>query len=285
MHTRKPSLDLRALAPDLAPKTAVRLHPRPGRALAARSKLGGVLAWQTAEAWPSCAEHGAPRVGVLQLAREDLPEIPFPPGADLFQLFWCAMPHAFHAPGPLACWGAAASLVELRPDAPAPAPDALREWVPKECVFAPERVVEYPSAFELPPERVAALDALIAEHAAQELDMLGIENDASLYQYHFSVAPGTKVGGYVHWMQDPDVPKCAAGHAMDHLLTVASLEFDGAWQRWLPEEDLAIWSRPYAERKLVQSPTGLTFGDAGSYYIFTCPRCAERPIAAVHQSS
>jgi hypothetical protein len=72
---------------------------------------------------------------------------------------------------------------------------------------------------------------------------------------------------------------------MEHLLTVASLEFDGTWQRWLPEEDRSVWSRPYGERRLVQSAAGLTFGDAGDYYVFACPRCPERPITAVLQSS
>jgi hypothetical protein len=35
-------------------------------------------------------------------------------------------------------------------------------------------------------------------------------------------APGSKIGGWVDWVQDPRWPECDRGHRMDHLLTVAT---------------------------------------------------------------
>jgi hypothetical protein len=96
--------------PELAElrRTTVRLHPRAGTPELAGSKLGGDLAWPAGELWPLCreprvdfdrqrADHAC-HVGVLQLCKEDVPELGFPPGKDVFQMTWCPRPH--HEPGP-----------------------------------------------------------------------------------------------------------------------------------------------------------------------------------------
>lgn len=65
----------------------VLLHPEPGLTGAESSGLGGEFAWPRGEAWPT-DEDGVPFQGGLQLWRRDFPELPYPAGSDLLQLFW-----------------------------------------------------------------------------------------------------------------------------------------------------------------------------------------------------
>jgi hypothetical protein len=214
-------------------------------------------------------------VPVLQLRREDLPELPFPDGSDLFQLLWCPNDHPpLYAPICRTFWRRRAAIPEPLPAPPAPG-DAAPGYVPRPCRLYPERVVEYPHVADLP-----------ADLARAVLDWQGTDADP-LYEWELSVAEGTKVGGYVHWVQDPDVPRCACGRPMAHLLTVASAEFDGgSWRRWCPVEDAHVcWSAPLEERLAAQAAAGLMLGDMGSLFVFGCTACPERPIAWVMQSS
>src|SRR5437660_5405135 len=94
--TPPPSYDVSSLFPDLADKatTTIRLHPRYGDEPPMNaSKLGGTFLWPMDEAWPVCPAHEIPFVTVLQLRANDFPEMPFPPGSDLFQLLWCPREH------------------------------------------------------------------------------------------------------------------------------------------------------------------------------------------------
>ena len=274
-------------AADLPTATTIRLHPRVGDPPASTSHMGGSIAWPANEPWPRCDEHNAPLVPVLLLLRADVPELPFPEGADVFQLLWCPRDHedAGYAPRALARWRALAS----QPCAhrPEPGGDAKSDYVPRPCVLHPERVVVRPSAFELDSKRlrIEALEELVRDHAAYELERLGIPENTALYQYHLSVAPGTKALGFVRWIQDPDVPRCDCGAAMHHLVTIDSAEFDGAYQRWMPLDERHVWKQGYAARRAVQSAAGLMLGDMGAVFVFVCTTCPERPIKSVHQSS
>ena len=89
-----------------------------------------------------------------------------------------------------------------------------------------------PSGYELQ-SRAESLDEILRDAASDDVIALGIPPHDPLHQYHFSVAPGTKVRGHVRWVQEPQVPICACGAAMSHLLTIAAAEFDGAYQRWI----------------------------------------------------
>jgi hypothetical protein len=61
---------------------------------------------------------------------------------------------------------------------------------------------------------------------------------------------------------------------MDHLLTIASREYDGeSWRTWRPLD------LPYRH-----DDTGLMLGDAGDVSIFTCLTCDDCPTASVRQS-
>src|SRR5215208_4937386 len=109
-HTRAPAYDVAAEFPWLAEraKTTVRLHPRrvEHNLPADASKAGGLILWPRNEAWPVCDLHSCPYVTVLQLRRDDLPDVPFPEHADLLQLLWCPNDHDEHgyAPAPRIVW-------------------------------------------------------------------------------------------------------------------------------------------------------------------------------------
>lgn len=273
-------------APGLPTATAVRLHPRQGGSAPTASKLGGPIAWPAGEAWPCCDEHAAPLVPVLQLEHAGVPELPWPDGARRFQLLWCPRDHedTGYAPKAWAWWRAGGDGAWA--EAPAPGDDVNDEYVPKACVLAPERVVERPSPFELDEAVSARIDDAVRAEAAGELERLGIPATHPLYQYHLIVAPGTKAGGFVRWIQDPQVPRCAACDArMQHLVTIDSAEFDGSYQRWMPLADRGVWQGEYDARKQVQRPAGLMLGDMGAYFVFACGACADRPIATLHQCS
>jgi hypothetical protein len=284
---RTPPLDIdwARHAPDLTTATTVRLHPRAGESAPTASKMGGPIAWPRAETWPRCEEHDAPLVPVLQLARADVSELPWPTDADLFQLLWCPRDHEDHgyAPRSSAWWRRAGDGPWA--DGPPPGDDANEDYVPKPCVLAPERVIERPSAFELGGTRVGAIETAVRAAHASALAALGIPEETALYQYHLSVAPGTKALGHVRWIQDPDVPRCACGAAMQHLVTIDSAEFDGAWHRWMSLDERHVWTGDYKQRKAIQMAAGLMLGDMGAIFVFTCTTCPSRPIATRHQCS
>ena len=91
--------------PELANSTVttVRLHPRYGEESPLdASKIGGTFLWPATESWPVCPFHEIPLVTVLQLRASDFPEMPFPPGTDLFQTLWCPREHGERSSSPRA---------------------------------------------------------------------------------------------------------------------------------------------------------------------------------------
>jgi hypothetical protein len=156
--------------------------------------------------------------------------------------------------------------------------------IPNPCCLHPERVTEYPDIVELSDEERAKLE---------DWDDQG----GYIYQCLLSVAPGFKVGGYPDWIQDAEVPICECGRENEHLLTIASSEFDPASApRWCPLEDREFWEASqltnYHEDKktheaaaLAQVAPGLTIGDCGSVYLFICRECEGWPVKSVLQCS
>jgi hypothetical protein len=215
-------------------------------------------------------------MGVLQLYARDVPELPFPERTDLFQLLWCPNHHAapWWGPRPITVWRRAAEVT--RPLSAPPPPRFDEEWcamdyVPLRCVVHPERVVEYPGLRGLPgglAERVRQWD----------------QRHEGLYSAALSMAPGTKVGGHPWWIQGPEWPQCGCGRRMQHLLTIASGEFDERG-RWLPLEDRSdpTSTAPHPYEGPDPWPPGVMLGDVGSLYLFTCTACAERPLAGTMQ--
>lgn len=296
--TPPPAYEVSKLFPELAGRstTAVRLHPRYGNEPPAdASKLGGTCLWPAEEPWPLCPAHFIPLVTVLQLRAADFPEMPFPPGADLFQMLWCPREH-FEVPecrdkpspmywaDPRFFWRNSRTITRPRPDNPPPE-EPYYDYIPFPCRLLPERVIEFPSVYDLPEELVNR----ISEWEDQHLGPEGMHTCE--YEGELSAAPGTKVGGSIHWIQDPWQPGCpACGRPMEHLLTVATVEWDGVRDpRWMPLEERSIlatfpgrWEEWDEKHKAIFSarwiPTGLGLGDAGQMQLFVCRHCGRFPV-------
>ena len=318
--TPRPPLDIAAFFPELVPlaRQAVRLHPRRGpEPGAGESKLGGTFLWPMNEPWPFCpvghvesepqrtsdakllreeAEWrsilksqpalrvvGQPHdayAGVIQLRATDVPELGFPEGYDLFQLLWCPRDHLKHySPQCRVYWRQTTTISSILKDIPVPSVFEPH-YLPHICVFTPERIREYPAIGDLPEEMQQRIWEWEDTDAAQGYS----------YQYHLSVAPGTKIGGYVQWVQDPEFPLCTScQHEMEHLLTIDSLEWDGeSWRTWQPLEERHLTFDDASlvdQRQATQGSTGLVLGDANRLCVFICRRCPGWPTASIHQSS
>jgi hypothetical protein len=69
---------------------------------------------------------------------------------------------------------------------------------------------------------------------------------------------------------------------MEHHVTIASTEWDGAWfNRWKPIEE----GSPESAAVGHCNDAGLMIGDAGSLYVFVCRNHTEWPTAQVMQCS
>jgi hypothetical protein len=300
--TPAPILDVGAVFPILRARARVglRLHPRrgPDPGLAA-SKMGGPIVWPAGEAWPVCSEnevtsdvdnpnhqnaytvtHDEPYVPVLQLRKSEIPEMPFPWGADVMQLLWC--PH-YHGEclGPI-CRAYWRSEAELRAGSISPpaASTAERHLLPRACVLYPERVTEYPAASELTHE---------ARQSIHDEIQRRIPGEPYAYERLLSCASGTKAVGHPDWIQDPEIPTCGCGSDMEYMLTIASYEWSvNTVDRWCPIEDRVGWDVAMAghgEGETGQTAAGLYIGDCGSVYLFVCRACKPWRTASVYQCS
>jgi hypothetical protein len=218
-------------------------------------------------------EGPSPLVPVLQVYEADAPGIPFPEGRDLLQVLWCPflLHHGF--PEPRVHWRDSRS-VESVQVAPRPLTEATKDYIPKPCVIHPEVVTEYP-AWDMPEDLRASLRGRM-EQVKQETGWK--------YHYHLADAPGIKLGGFPSWTQEPAWPDCeSCGQRMEHLLTVASVEYDGeSWRSWMPVEDRPKkGASPFepGRSRAAQTAAGLTLGDNGGVYVFECRTCPERPFA------
>jgi uncharacterized protein (TIGR02996 family) len=294
--TPAPPVNVEGAMPDLRgrAKTAVRLHPRSGEAAVDASKVGGVFLWPAREQWPICPVHGnLPYVTALQLRKEDVPELGFPAGTDLFQLLWCPEQHDeddTFCPRPAAYWRNRRAVKQ--PLRPMPEPvEVPYGHIPRPCVLYPERVTDYPDSAELgnsheqdenPMLRAAVVSAAGRLPAVSGYHLPG--SGSHLYEAWLGAAAGTKVGGYPDWVQHPHCPRCGCGAEMQHLLSFASWEWDGvSWGRWLPVEDRPALAADHREQDAVCSAHGCMFGDAGNMYVFVCRGHREPQVRAFMQ--
>ena len=293
--TPDPPVDVAKAIPDFAAlaRTTVRLHPRRGKVDPDASKIGGTFAWPESEEWPRCAEHDCPYVTALQLREEDVPELGFRPGADLFQVLWCPNDHDDGlCPAVRVYWRQVSQMDRLAPEPPETT-IADRYYLPKECRLYPERVVEYPDAIELSKsqhqlvEECRAISELLANPHVKPVGEFELpEDEMHVYEAWLSTADGTKVGGYPSWVQFPEYPQCACGERMDYLMSFASAECDAVtWARWLPLDDRNLLSKPWLKMESVSNAAHWMFGDCGCMYLFVCRRCGNWPTRAFMQCS
>jgi hypothetical protein len=288
-HTPEAPVDLAKIVPEFArlAKTTVRLHPRSGTAAVDHSKIGGLFLWPKGEAWPTPSDTDLVRlVPVLQLRKEDAPELGFPGGTDLFQLLWDPrINESTFGPTPYAYWRKRADISDPIDVVPNPSNGIQVEDdnLPQPCIIHPERVTEYPDVFDVSddmPELMAKLDASPELRQVAELDPEIFEEPNVVYQYLLSTCPGTKVCGYPEWKQSPQPQTCDCGGKMEYILTISYDEWDGGtWRRWLPIEE----QERYINSSDVESSHLRTLFDA-NLNVFICRECPGWPIKGILQS-
>ncbi len=288
-HTPKPLVDIAKLIPQFAPlaKTTVRLHPRKGEVPVDASKIGGVFLWPKDEPWPSPPDTDQVRlVPVLQLRKEDVPELGFRHDSDLFQLLWDPrINETTYGPTPYAFWRKRGEVVDAIDVVPSPSNgiDVEDDNLPEPCLIYPERVTEYPDVFVVSddmPDLMQKLDASTELQRIAEVDEEIFEEPNVVYQYLLSTCPGTKVSGYPEWKQSPQPQTCNCGRAMEYLLTISYDEWNGGtWRRWLPKEE----QQKYIDTQDVESSHLNALFDA-NLNVFICRECTDWPLKGILQS-
>ncbi|WP_240139622.1 hypothetical protein [Streptomyces sp. MUM 178J] len=219
-----------------------------------------------------------PLVGLAQLYRRDIPDLPAgPDDCDLRQVFWCpfdAHGAGRHDPLPHLRWRRSAEVGEPLAAPPEPQLVGYEWYVPEPCVLHPEQVATYPFAGLLPEELCARLDAWdeAQEDEAEQSD--GEDRAEPLgYQYDLSIPPGWRVGGFASWHRtDPYPMNClTCATPMNLLLTVDSTEWDEGSGSWTPLEERGLPPHPFA------SPTEFHVGRSGELNFFTCPVAPGHP--------
>jgi uncharacterized protein (TIGR02996 family) len=294
--TAKPCRDLALLVPELRPfaRATTRLHPHraAGPLPLWMSKIGGRFLWPATEPWPACAECGVDLTPVLQLRSRDVPDLTFPSGTNIFQLFWCPDESAHgYQPAPRIWWRDAGAVTSIRTDDPDlrgfPRTSDWEGYVPLECVVYPERVLEYPvgdDLYALAGAEQAARIGLLVENMdiGSEDDLMerfdsiyGPSDPQSLAFYELGQCPGSKVGGRPGFQQN--------GQLFDHLLTLSTWEFDSAsFRRWLAVEDQRLlappgepltWTGLFRESSRfqpLQQAVGMQLGRTQRAHVYVC---------------
>ncbi|WP_030167805.1 hypothetical protein [Streptomyces sp. NRRL S-813] len=181
-----------------------------------------------------------PLLPVAQLYVRDIP-FPCPPGADLLQVLWCPFEHEGRPhPRTTLFWRSAATITDVLDAPPEPPIVQSAHYLPEPCLFSPEPVTEYPNPSELSEE---LRDLLDDESRWESIDPAlyntYADDPGELYLNNLSTAPGWKTGGWTRWSPtDPVDRSCpACGTAEVPLLTIASSEWDGGSETWIPEDD------------------------------------------------
>lgn len=202
--TRPPSVNILDIVPEFEPlgRTTVRLHPRKKKvADPAASKFGGQFLWPADEPWPEVVnpeisdcdrkeeglpdgDFSIPLVRVLQLRKDEFPEVEFFPGTDILQFLWCPLQSVdvLEKHQPFVYWRNSAQLTKVmrnQPDLVKPNEHSSLVGV-NACQLNPERVTEYPSVMDVDPKLERRLDDWLDEH----------DYDGDSYQNELSVADG-----------------------------------------------------------------------------------------------
>ncbi len=287
-----PLPDLLRHFPELAglAKSALLLHPTPEKSMPNElSKIGGEIIWPAEEEWPRCPQHDAPYVSLMQIVKAEIPDLGFRPDSDVFQLVWCPHSHDEHhgLPAHRCLWRSARSVRgsqhhTLGADAGRSFTGIdLGQFVPTQCRFRPEEVIELPQIDELPSDtyhqvcnwdssRIPAFNEWRAR-SPQMPSPLG----EWFYMTELTRLGGTKIGGYPDWIEREGYPTCRCGRKMQLLLSIASLEPEAHEER----------GGSTSAVHMTDTPTGLMFADAGTVYAFVCRNCEDYPIQVSWQYS
>ncbi len=144
---------------------------------------------------------------------------------------------------------------------------------PSPAKFHVEPIVEFPAWEELPRQLQSQFRKWSPE---DELIDPPIADGAELYSGELSCAPGSKVGGYPHWMFRDNTPDCRCGIRMVHLLTLASAEYLKSGGRW-------GWGKSNATNPRKEA-TGLDIPKFGKALFFYCVHCPRGPLDLLVES-
>jgi hypothetical protein len=276
--------------------------------------MGGRFLWPQDEVWPAYDEDRVSRfvqtllsdgtvddggriptgtsiafAPILQLRAADYPEMPFPSGADLFQLLW--FPYLLELPQSVqrgdSCfdhrvyWRDSEMMGPRRSSNPEMVERHQGYFAPSSRLH-PERILEYPNGQDLEPGLKRQIDRWkAARQLVKDESSLIDAGDSPIdfYNWECSVCPATKVGGHVYWVQERKVPLCTCGRAMTHLLTVSEREWGGGSTRWKPILAKKSGSGTLADPVELTGPPDL--GIFGFFYLFACLGCDDTPTRAV----
>ncbi|MEU9540537.1 hypothetical protein [Streptomyces mirabilis] len=247
-HDRRASLwilspdDVRLLRRDRA-AAAERLRHDPQAPARTPEELA---TWQRLRAGRPWFDGPIPLLPVAQLYARDVP-FPCPPDADLLQVLWCPFDHEMAHPKTALFWRSSATVTDVL-DAP-PEPPIVQHgcYLPEPCLFSPEQVTEYPHPSELDKELSDQLDDESRWETIDPARYSAYADDpGELYLCNLSTAPGWKTGGWTRWSPtDPKPRPCPeCGTEQVPLLTIASSEWDGGNETWIPEEERTAEAPP-----------------------------------------
>jgi len=216
--------------------------------------------------------HNVPYAPIIQLRRDEFPELPWPEGMDLFQLLWCPRVHFF---GNHPALGGQSSGAKILWRTEASIQDPLAVWERSdqqllyECALNPEEILEYPQACEFGSE----MDAWL-EHLHSEVSPSSDPEDRDVgpqrwYSYNVATAPGTKLLGHPQRAQHEETPDCRCGERMKLLLTCASQE-DAHNTVWNSQPFRRGPDRSPQTLERVDNPFGFVWGGWSNAYVFYC---------------
>ncbi len=310
--------DIEKVMPAIKPyrRKAIRLHPT--RATAPlpsnASKMGGKFHWPSSEPWPYCSEsdpppdpgiaqaeddtseelqqavneirrpHSTAYQAMVQLRRDEFPELPWPPGSDLFQLLWCPSVHMWgNSLDTKSSQSSGARIVWRRESTVRAVLQTQSPRVPRfplhECAFEPEDIFEYPQSVETPPAIEAAIPKLQGWFDALQPRKANDPGAEWRYSYDIAASPGTKLFGWAQWVQAVEIPTCGCGREMKLLLTCASDESNdpGVWD--------TVSIEPLTGKEDFHHPFGFEWGDWSNAYVFYCAAGHRINTATIVQSS
>ncbi|MEU5116663.1 hypothetical protein AB0G64_34825 [Streptomyces longwoodensis] len=217
---------------------------------------------------------------VAQLYVRDVPLLrpPGEAGADLLQVLWCPFDHPEH-PSTALFWRTAASVTDVLATPPEPPAMQFSAYLPQPCLLAPEQVTEYPNPMELDKELQEQLNDWNSWQAAgPALDTSYEVAPDELYLDQLSVSPGWKVGGWTSWGLTDPVPRTCTecGAEAVPLLTIASTEWDGGTESWIPEEEQAD-PTPTLPGQPPANFTMLVIASGYGLQLHMCPNSPDHP--------
>lgn len=172
--------------------------------LVTSSKFSGTPWLAADESWPTCPNCGKPQQLFVQLNTQELPAaLQGSFGSGLIQLFYCTNPDPLCEVDCEAYFPFSKAVLARRI---VPAGEAA-SLTPPQGAFAPKRITGWAQMGEELPGCSASEGWCKAQgRPLNEVESEVLWDDENFE--HFSAESGDKIGGWPHWVQDPEYPNC-----------------------------------------------------------------------------